>query len=220
MSDHCAPSPPVVVGVDGSKAAIDATLWAVDDAVSRDIPLRLIHAIDPATADAEPDTAARELAKAEVAVRYACMAVESTDAPVKIEVENLQEQPTQALRDVAGFGPTAVAVASAAQLRDVPLRMLTTWQDGAVADSGRSAAVQLDRRLAQSKNRHRDVDVRAMNAERGVLHFLGENANSIQLLVAGCERAHGVSALVGPPGSAALHDAACSVLICEPQNVL
>ena len=39
-------SPSVVVGIDGSRAALDAALWAVDEAVSRDIPLRLVYAID------------------------------------------------------------------------------------------------------------------------------------------------------------------------------
>ena len=33
---------PVVVGIDGSRPGIDAALWAVDEAVSRDIPLRLV----------------------------------------------------------------------------------------------------------------------------------------------------------------------------------
>ncbi len=36
---------PVVVGVDGSQAALAATLWAVDEAVDREVPLRLVHAI-------------------------------------------------------------------------------------------------------------------------------------------------------------------------------
>jgi len=34
--------PSVVVGIDGSRAAVRAALWAVDAAVSRDIPLRLV----------------------------------------------------------------------------------------------------------------------------------------------------------------------------------
>ena len=37
----------VVVGVDGSKAAINAALWAIDEAISRDVPLRLIHVVEP-----------------------------------------------------------------------------------------------------------------------------------------------------------------------------
>ena len=88
------PSPPaVVVGIDGSRSAVDAALWAVDEAVSRDIPLRLVYAIDPGRPpEHDPRRAARELAAAEIAVRYAYTAVESTDKPVKIEVEILQER--------------------------------------------------------------------------------------------------------------------------------
>ena len=37
----------VVVGIDGSRSALDAALWGVDEAVSRDVPLRLVYAIDP-----------------------------------------------------------------------------------------------------------------------------------------------------------------------------
>jgi nucleotide-binding universal stress UspA family protein len=86
-------SPSVVVGIDGSRAALDAALWAVDEAVSRDIPLRLVYAIDSTdNSDTDTEGAARKLATAELAVRYAYTAVESTDKPVKIEVEILQGQ--------------------------------------------------------------------------------------------------------------------------------
>jgi nucleotide-binding universal stress UspA family protein len=88
------PTPPsIVVGIDGSKAAVNAALWAVDEAVSRDIPLRLLYAIEPDDAEsARPDRAARKLAIAENAVRYAFTAVEAADKPVKIEVEITQER--------------------------------------------------------------------------------------------------------------------------------
>ena len=33
----------VVVGIDGSQAALDAATWAVDEAVSLGVPLRLVH---------------------------------------------------------------------------------------------------------------------------------------------------------------------------------
>ena len=52
------------------------------------------------------------------------------------------------------------------------------------------------------------------------LNFLTKNASSIQLLVVGHVRAQGITALAGPPGYAALHNGNCSLLICEPQNVL
>jgi nucleotide-binding universal stress UspA family protein len=91
-----------VVGIDGSKAAISAALWAVDEAVARDIPLRLLYAIEPDDAEhARGYRAARQLAIAENAVRYAFTAVEAfadqKDLPVKIEVEISQERPTASL---------------------------------------------------------------------------------------------------------------------------
>jgi hypothetical protein len=36
----------------------------------------------------------------------------------------------------------------------------------------------------------------------------------------GHERRQGITSLLGPPGYAALHNSDCSVLVCEPQNVL
>ena len=88
----------IVVGIDGSRAAIGAALWAVDEAVSRDIPLRLLYAVDHADAEhLEPREAARKLAAADIAVRYAFTAVESTHKPVKIEVEITQGSPVSSL---------------------------------------------------------------------------------------------------------------------------
>src|SRR6185312_9457655 len=112
MQDRYSSPPSVVVGIDGSRNAVDAALWAVDEAVSRDIPLRLVYAIDPdSAANSDSHDAARELAKADVAVRHAFMAVESTDQPVKVEVEILQERPIRALRE-ASRGAAMVCVGS------------------------------------------------------------------------------------------------------------
>jgi len=288
MEDRNSSPPTVVVGIDGSRSAVDAALWAVDEAVGRDIPLRLVYAVDANTAGTDPHDGARDLARAEVAVRHALTAVESTDKPVKIEVEILQDLPTKALLQASRraallcvgsiglkhsahgrIGSTAAALASSARcpvavvrghdplraeqqwvvaevdesaasegvlrlaleearLRGAPLRVLTTWQsrftdihDGnAVADGNLLARAQLDRRLAQWKKRYPDLDVRAVAVHDSTLNFLTKNAGSIQLLVVGHEQAQGITALVGPPGYAALHNAECSVLICEPQNIL
>lgn len=101
MSDHQSP-PCVVVGIDGSRPALDAALWAIDEAVSRDIPLRLVYAIDPDEATgSDNQAAAHDLATAEIAVRHAFIAVESTDKPVKIEVEILQGRPVKILREAS-----------------------------------------------------------------------------------------------------------------------
>lgn len=93
------PSPTIVVGIDGSRAAVGAALWAVDEAVRRDIPLRLLYAIAPT--DAGAGHPVRELATAEIAVRSAFTAVEETDKPVKIEVEVVHGRPVQALLDAS-----------------------------------------------------------------------------------------------------------------------
>jgi nucleotide-binding universal stress UspA family protein len=84
--------PAVVVGIDGSRSALRAALWAVDEAVDREIPLRLLYALDQLDKKhLDPDEAARKLATAETAVRYAVRAIESTDKPVKVETEITQE---------------------------------------------------------------------------------------------------------------------------------
>jgi nucleotide-binding universal stress UspA family protein len=43
MMTNAADARPVVVGVDGSQAAAAAALWAVDEAIHRKVPLRLLH---------------------------------------------------------------------------------------------------------------------------------------------------------------------------------
>ena len=86
-----AESPAVVVGIDGSRSATDAALWAIDEAVSRDVPLRLVCAISP-------EQGGHELAVAEVAVQSACGIVEATDRPVKLEAEIVRDRPVHALR--------------------------------------------------------------------------------------------------------------------------
>jgi nucleotide-binding universal stress UspA family protein len=84
-------APAVVVGVDGSRAAIHAALWALDEAVSRDIPLRLVYVIDPLqTSGGAPDYG---LAAARAALYGAYRAVDATGEPVKIETEVLWGRP-------------------------------------------------------------------------------------------------------------------------------
>ena len=61
----------IVVGIDGSKAAIRAALWAIDEATSRDAALRLLYATE------RGDTQEREPAAAEAAIRHAIKAIAS-----------------------------------------------------------------------------------------------------------------------------------------------
>ena len=87
--------PSIVVGVDGSRAGVRAALWAIAEAVSRDIPLRLVCAIEPGAADAQD--AARHRASADLAVHYAANAIEATERPVKVETDIVAGRPLTAL---------------------------------------------------------------------------------------------------------------------------
>lgn len=53
----------IIVGIDGSHAAITAALWGVDEAISRAVPLRLVSVIKPT--HPSPDDYDRDLAHAE-----------------------------------------------------------------------------------------------------------------------------------------------------------
>ncbi|OBG68676.1 universal stress protein [Mycobacterium sp. E3339] len=65
----------IIAGIDGSKGAIRAALWAVDEAVNRDVPLRLLYAADPGDSRHT----------AETAVRQAVTAIHAAGKPVHIE---------------------------------------------------------------------------------------------------------------------------------------
>lgn len=90
MSDP-RPARAVVVGIDGSRAATHAALWAVDEAVNRDIPLRLVYVIDPSQLSAAGEGGGQSAARA--ALHDASRKVEATGQPVKIETEVLCGRP-------------------------------------------------------------------------------------------------------------------------------
>lgn len=90
-------APTVVVGVDGSKAATNAACWAVDEAVSRDIALRLVYVIEPHLSGAKVHDA--QLAAARSALYDARRAVEATRKTVKMETEILSGNPLTKLTE-------------------------------------------------------------------------------------------------------------------------
>jgi len=100
MHDSNTPQSAVVVGIDGSEAAIQAARWAVDEAVSREIPLRLVQVIpeqvEPAPL-ASVGTVGMEREYAETALRIASAAVEATGKPVKVETAILRGDPAAML---------------------------------------------------------------------------------------------------------------------------
>jgi nucleotide-binding universal stress UspA family protein len=149
----------VVVGIDGSEAAVGAALWGIVEALARDIPLRLVYAIDPRESiHRNADSFAHRLATAEIAVRYAMMAVEASEQPVKIEIEISHDHPFAALtrastsavllcvgasRDssVKRVGSTAAALSAFAHC---PVALLR-GNDGVVRGDGGWIGVGLDR---------------------------------------------------------------------------
>ncbi len=102
MREISSPTPSIVVGIDGSSQAITTALWAIDEAFDRDIPLRLVYAIEPCESGrVDGGSIARAFATAESAVRQAVMAIEANVHPVKIEVEIVQDRPVAALLAVS-----------------------------------------------------------------------------------------------------------------------
>ena len=102
-------APSVVVGIDGSRAATDAALWAIDEAVSRDIPLRLVYVIDPVDlAAAESDCS--QFPSARAALYDAQWSVAATGEAVKIETEILSGKPLAKLAKLAQESRPAVMV--------------------------------------------------------------------------------------------------------------
>ena len=90
------PPKSVVVGVDGSQAAIRAARWAVDEVAGTDIPLRLLYV---AKADESPGPleARAALVTAEEGVHDAYNAVAEIGKPLKVETQVLHGLPVPAL---------------------------------------------------------------------------------------------------------------------------
>lgn len=168
-------SPAVVVGVDGSRAATHAAQWAVDEAISRDIPLRLVHVIDPLDG-AGGWTREGRLAAAHTALHDAELAAEAADKLVKIETEILWGKPLTKLMEQSraaallcvgsiglnhvrrGMGSTAADLASSALCPVAVIRRPT----------GRPAAPRLSSVVAEVDNgmvlRHAFAEARLRGA--------------------------------------------------------
>jgi len=94
MSDSGATTP-VVVGIDGSATSVGAAQWAIEEAVSRKVPLRLVcvtKARHPSTENYYED-----IHHAEESLRAAQAAVEATGKPVRVETAMLDGPPGAAL---------------------------------------------------------------------------------------------------------------------------
>lgn len=88
-------APSVVVGIDGSRAASRAAVWAIDEAISRDIPLRLVAVAEHAGADD------KALGGAQAALRAAEAAVTSAGRPVTVQSAAVTGAPTLTLLEAS-----------------------------------------------------------------------------------------------------------------------
>src|ERR1700730_885066 len=85
MTDSSASA--VIVAVDGSQAGANAVRWAIDEAISRDVPLRIVHVTG--VEEQPADGVHREIENAESALRAATAVVDATGKPVKVETDIL-----------------------------------------------------------------------------------------------------------------------------------
>lgn len=147
----------IVVGIDGSDAAINAAKWAVAEATSRDIPLRLIHVVRERQENEPEDDLALDMEYGETVLRAASAALHAMREPVKVETDIVHGSPESALigesRHAAmicvgsvgiGFiarkvlGSTAAALAEEAHC---PVAIIRGNRDAETTNSGTIAAV-------------------------------------------------------------------------------
>jgi nucleotide-binding universal stress UspA family protein len=152
---------PIIVGVDGSRAAINAATWAIGEAISRDVALRIVHVVHIREASFAPKVQfSLDKEHAETTLRQAHAAIEATRRAVKVETvvlhgdvdEALAEESRNASMICIGsvgigrisrvlFGSTAVSLATRAHS---PVAIIRTNGDARAPVHGRIAVVVND----------------------------------------------------------------------------
>lgn len=90
----------VVVGIDGSRAALDAATWAVAEAVSLCVPLRLVYvSATKHTCRARVDAVTCNAEHAESAIYRAELTIQDMRRPVQIETAIMRGRPESVLTD-------------------------------------------------------------------------------------------------------------------------
>lgn len=143
----------VVVGVNGSRAAVNAAKWAIDEAIGRQIPLRLVYVIlRKETQNGAAPASEWELERAEMALSQAESAIRGERKPVEIETAILSGDPAQVLIDQSEdaalvcvgtarrgwasdglLGPTAAGLVARAHC---PVAIIRTNPDGSPTELG------------------------------------------------------------------------------------
>lgn len=150
----------LVVGIDGSDAAINAAKWAVSEAVCRDVPLRLVHAVPERRPDEPAGEDSLDIEYGETALRAACAAVHAIGEQIKIESDVVHGSPDSVLIDESrsaamicigsvGLGQVARRVLgstaeSVAQKAHCPVAVIRTDREAGYQPSGWVAVVVND----------------------------------------------------------------------------
>lgn len=151
----------VVVGIDGSQAAVNAAKWAIDEAIGLQLPLRLVHVVGRKNARSpSAELSDWELETGETALYQAEVAVLGAGKPVAVETVLLSGDPEQVLIDESSdaalvcvgtdqrrwatdrlLGATETALATRAHC---PVAIIRTNPDGTPARPGVIAVVLND----------------------------------------------------------------------------
>lgn len=86
---------PVVVGIDGSTPSIAAAQWGIKEAITRDVPLRLVCVMK--SKHPSSDDYYRDMHRAEESLRFAQAAVDAAGTYVKVETAILDGPPSAVL---------------------------------------------------------------------------------------------------------------------------
>jgi nucleotide-binding universal stress UspA family protein len=162
MSQRASVAESIVVGIDGSDAAIDAAKWAVPEATSRDVPLRLLYVARNENPASPTDGTDIDLEYAETALRNATAAIHTLEEPAKVETAVLHGSPGIALMDESRdaamvcvgsvgigrlgsvlLGSTAAELAQGARC---PVAIIRAGPNAPASDSGWIAVVVNDSR--------------------------------------------------------------------------
>lgn len=207
---------PVVVGVDGSRAAINAVQWAVSEALALSVCLRLVHVAAAASDDGVLERAAAEAQRSGLEVQ--------TTSEIGVPGEVLLRESRHASMicvgsgpvedtDAESVGPTVRALAEGA---GCPVAIIRTERDGSPRTDGvisvvlsddddsdaavhlamhegrlRHATVrQIDRRAGSWVRRYPDVPVELVAAGTGRQYTRNEpSGNGVGLAVVGARDA-------------------------------
>src|SRR6476660_1158404 len=94
------PSQSVVVGIDGSQAALDAATWAVAEAANLGVPLRLVYvSVAKHPCRSRVDAVTSNTEHAESALYRAELTVQDMGRPVQIETAIMRGRPECVLTD-------------------------------------------------------------------------------------------------------------------------